>query len=412
MLTYDEALVKVEAAVPGRRAGLTPLKDCYGRILAEEIVAPTDLPPFTRSLVDGFALRSSDLARGWNRLRIIGEAAAGAPATTREIGPGECVRIMTGAPLPAGADAVQKFEETEQPEPLEVIIKESVDAGAHVLPVGSEIRRGAALMQPGVRLGATEAAVLAGLGREAVRTWFPPSVKIASTGDELTAPGRLLEPGQIFDSNGLMLELRARELGARTGAAERIGDDPQIIREFVDRATEDLLILTGGVSAGDYDYVHRILPEAGFEVVFHGVRIKPGKPVLLARRGDQLAFGLPGNPVSAAVTFELFVRTVIRRWSGFPDGRLPAIQARLELPLKHPVGRLFFRPGHLRCSHRHGWAATPARWISSSDLIGLASADCLIQIPAETTVLDAGDEVMVNVLDWYRPQPGHNLEND
>jgi molybdopterin molybdotransferase len=410
MISYDEASRKTLAAIPQPLSESLPLAECPGRVLAEAVKANQDLPPFTRSLVDGFALRSDDLRRGWNRLRVIGSVAAGAAETVREIGPGECVRIMTGAPLPAGADAVQMFEETEQLAPLEVVIRTPVSAGAHLLPAGAEARPGSVILEPGRILGPAEIAVLAALGRPEIRTWRPPRVKVVSTGDELVPPGRNLEPGQIYDCNRPMIEARSRELGAFLDPGAQLRDDPSAIQHQMVAADSDFLVLTGGVSAGDHDYVHELLEPSGFSVIYHKVAIKPGKPVLFASRGRQRLFGLPGNPVSAAVTFELFVRPAILKWMGHSNPCLPAVKARLTAPIRQRTGRLFFRPGRFRIGADAAATVCPLRWVSSSDLIGFADSNCLIQVPADTGELVAGDEVLVSVLD--RPRFGDRWDRE
>jgi molybdopterin molybdotransferase len=399
MISYAEALRLTLSAVPEPSAESCRLQECAGKVLAEEIRADHDVPPFTRALMDGFALRSQDLARGWRRLRVIGEVAAGGPPPPRPIGPGECLRIMTGAPLPDGADAVQIREETESLSEVEVVIHGTVAPGANLLPAGSEIPRGTVVLKTGQKLGSPQLALLATLGKDHILTWQPPSLKVISTGDELVSPGQPLSGAQVYDSNGLMLAARAKELGIPVCRWEHVGDDPSAMRRLLEGGEEDLLIWTGGVSAGDRDYVHRMVAEAGFEIVFHKVRIKPGKPVLLARQGRRLVFGLPGNPVSAAVTFELFVRTAVRRWMGFRACTLPETKARLVEPLQQRPGRLFFRPGILRAGKEEGWQVRPTGWVSSADLQAYAAANCLIQVPAEAADLAAGAIVRVSVLD-------------
>lgn len=409
MLTFQEALDRTLQAVPAPQRVNRPLAQCEGCCLAEPVVAEFDMPPFNRAQVDGFALRSADLARGWLQLRVIGESAAGSPPPPREVGPGECVRIMTGAPVPAGADAVQMFEETEQLAPLEIAVRTPVKTGANVLPEGSEIRRGARVFKTGRTLGAADLAILAALGVSRVSVWRPPAVTVISTGSELVEVGSPLSAGKIFDSNRIFLEARIRALGATGLPGLLVPDDPATIGAILANPSPDLFIFTGGVSAGDYDYVHRLLPEAGFTVEFHKVAIKPGKPILLARRGSQLLFGLPGNPVSAAVTFELFVRTAILRWIGQPSAGLPRIQARLLRPIRQRPGRLFFQPGRLSVG-QGGWKTEPTRWIASSDLLALADADCLIEVPAEVSELTEGAEVQVRILDRARLPGAGGLE--
>ncbi len=300
-------------------------------------------------------------------------------------------------------------EATEMVSEVEVILRESVQAGANLVAAGAEIPRGTVVLRPGRQLGPTQLALLAALGKESVLTYRPPSLRVISTGDELVEPGRPLGPGQIHECNGIMLEMRCRELGVQVAPRELVGDDPQAIRRLLESAGEDILVWTGGVSAGDYDHLPRTIAEAGYEIVFHRVRIKPGKPVLLARRGDGLIFGLPGNPVSAAVTFELFVRTAIRRWAGFAAAALPEIRASLAEPVSQRPGRRFFRPATLEVAAAGGWQVRPTGWVSSADLRAYAAADCLIQIPEEESALPAGAPVRVCVLDAFAGNLGDRL---
>jgi molybdopterin molybdotransferase len=390
MLSYEHALQLILDRIPAPSRESVPVTRALGRVLAEDVAADIDLPPFRRAVMDGFALRSKDLERGWFRLRVVGEAAAGAGLAPR-VGPAEAVRIMTGAPVPAGADAVQRVELTEALEGNEVLVREPVAAGTYVQEAAAEVRRGDRVLSAGQEIGPPQVGVLASFGRSSVRVYRTRGAALIPTGDELVEIGATPAFGQIRNANGPMLLAQARRAGLRARLLTPAGDDPRALREVVRRNRRvDILVFSGGLSMGERDYVRGVLEEEGVEVVFHRVAVKPGKPVLFGRRGAQLIFGLPGNPVSTFVTFELFVRPAARRWMGL-SAPVPA-RARLQDRIRHRPGRLFFKPG--RCDLSEGrMLVRPLDTGGSSDITGFARANCLIMVPADREVLEAGETV-------------------
>lgn len=398
MLSYSEALETLLGAVPDPVEETASIETALGRCLAEDVVADMDLPPFDKSLVDGFALRSRDLARGWYRLTIIGESAAGEPCPY-EVGPAEAVRIMTGAVVPEGADAVQMVEHTEELSPREVIVQSRVESGEHVLRQAAEIRKGSSVLKKGRNLDPASIGLLAAMGRTTVRVHRVPTAVLVSTGNELVPAGQALGPGQIRDSNSPMLASLAQAAGMKLSGAEALKDDPEAVKCFLEKhRAEDLLLISGGLSMGGKDFVHQVIKEGHAEVLFHKVAVKPGKPVLAARRGSQLILGLPGNPVSTLVTFHIFVRPVVRRFQGFLATRHQLIRIALNEPVSQKPGRLFFKPGKLVFGPE-GLTVSPLGTQGSSDVAGLVSSDALIQVPADCERLERNTLVNVLLLD-------------
>jgi molybdopterin molybdotransferase len=280
------------------RAGLTAL----GSILAEDVVSDFDSPPFAKSMVDGYAVRSADLPRSANLLRIAGEVLAG-QTYKKIVGSGETVCIMTGAPIPAGSDAVVMLEKTTLTHDSgAVTIPGPVPAGQNILPRGAEMRSGDNVLTAGTRLRPQELGILATLGKTRLQVYRRPVMAVLSTGDEVIEPGEDLQPGQIRNSNAVMLQAQTARAGVPVQYLGIARDDVASLRPFLEQGLgHDVLLITGGVSAGKVDLVPNVLAELGVEAIFHKVSMKPGKPILFGRRGATLAFGLPGNPVSAYV---------------------------------------------------------------------------------------------------------------
>jgi molybdopterin molybdotransferase len=325
LLTIAEALAQVLGRVQPLEAEDVPVDEAAGRVLAEPATAAVDLPSFPASAMDGFALRAEDVPA---TLPVVWRVAAGRPAD-RPLAPGEAMAIATGGVVPDGADSVVPIEEVDERDGL-VVVRERVPAGAHVRDRGGDLERGAIVVPAGVRLGPVHLGALAAAGLTTVRCGRTPRVVLAVTGSELRPPGEPLERGQIYDANGVILATQIRSSG---GAVERLPpvlDDPEATRAAVARGLEaDVLITSGGVSVGVLDLVRATEAELGVEEVFWQVAVRPGKPVAFGVRGATLVFGLPGNPVSSLVGFELFVR--------------PALLALQGALVTGPV----FRPGRL-----------------------------------------------------------------
>ncbi len=342
MLSVEEALQRILAAIPVLGAETVELTAALGRVLAEPVVAGRDLPPWDNSSMDGYALRAADTAGATAdrpaRLRLLGEIPAGTVAH-RAVGGGEAYRILTGAPVPAGADAVIPQEEVRREGGI-VVVPRPVTLGDFVRPRGEDIRAGDAVLDPGTVLAPAALGVLAALGRPLVRVYQRPRVAILSTGDELVDLDAVPGPGQIPNSNTYTLSAQVREAG---GVPVNLGiarDTREHLEErFRWGLAADVVVSSAGVSVGDRDFVREVMEKLGAELDFWKVSMRPGKPLTFGRVGGRPFFGLPGNPVSSMVTFELFVRPALRRMAG--DLRLfrPRVTARLAEPLDNPGPR-------------------------------------------------------------------------
>ncbi len=398
--TYDEVLSLLLQNLPSPARERVPLEACAGRVLATAVEADLDLPPFDRGVMDGFAVRSADVQSVPCRLRVVGDVAAGDSAEI-SVGLKEAVRIMTGAPLPRGADAVQMVEKTVQVGAGLVEILEPVLSGENVARRASEVQKGTIVLRPGQRLSSSKIGVLAAFGQHTVEVFRPPRAVIIPTGTELVDVREIPGPGEIRNSNAYMLKAQCAALGVDADVTQPLGDDRErtaaVFEEF---RSVDLLIFSGGVSMGDRDYVHMVIKDSDARVVFHKAAIKPGKPILFARRANQVILGLPGNPVSSFVTFELFVRPAARVLSGWEQGGLPRVTARLEAAVRHKPGRLFFQPASLRFEGP-GFAVTPIETKGSADMVAFCEANSLLIVPAEVTHLEVGRTVEVMLLETF-----------
>lgn len=311
MLTVEEALERIVRTAPAVRVERVDLAAAAARVLAERIVAPLDLPPFAASAMDGFAVRAADTP---GTLAVVETVAAGSVARGR-VEPGTAIRIMTGAPVPAGADAVVMVEDTTT-DADRVSVGVAARVGQHVRPAGNDVTAGTVLLEPGATLHAGALGMIASLGIASVAVARRPRVAVISTGDEIVEPGRPLGPGQIHSSNSRALCALVEEAGGVAVDLGNVPDDPAAIRRAFDAgAVHDLVLSTGGVSVGDFDHVKAVLGDA---VEAWRVRMKPGKPLVVARLGSTPVLGLPGNPVSCMVNFLQFARPGSARRSAIP----------------------------------------------------------------------------------------------
>jgi molybdopterin molybdotransferase len=374
------------------------LLEAHGCVLAEDAAAEHDVPPFANSAMDGYAVRSSDAYEG-AELAVVGEVAAGAELPAGEVGFGQAVRIMTGAPLPPGADVIVPVEQAdEDAEGARVRLRTTGRRGDHIRGPGEDVRGGEVVLQAGRRLGAADIGMLAAIGRVRVLVHPQPRVVIISTGDELLEPGTPDRPGAIRDANSFALTALARECGAAAFRLPVVGDDRRALQEAFEGALTqaDLLVTSGGVSAGRYDYVKQVLAQLG-DVRFTKVGMQPGMPQAFGFLDGVPCFGLPGNPVSAYVSFEVFVRPALRRMQGRTDLNRPRVTAILEDEVASPPGRVSFLRVKL---HRDGgvWHARTTGAQGSGILRSLVEADGLAEIPSDRTSVFAGERVVVHLL--------------
>jgi molybdopterin molybdotransferase len=400
MLSVEEALARVLAVIPVLGAESVELIAAHGRVLAEPVVSGRDLPPWDNSSMDGYALRAADTAGASAerpvRLRLTGEVAAGAVAG-RPVGPGEAYRILTGAPMPPGADTVVPQEEIRREEGA-VLVSRPAPPANYLRLRGEDIRTGETVLVPGAVLTPAALGVLAALGRALVRVHQRPRVAILSTGDELvdlaTPPG----PGQIPNSNTYTLAAQVREAGGipvNLGIARDSREDLEA--HFRAGLGADMLVSTAGVSVGDRDFVREVMEKLGAELDFWKVNMRPGKPLTIGRIAGRPFFGLPGNPVSSMVTFELFVRPALRALAGLGGtGRLRAA-ARLAEAQEKPRELEVYLRARLRVT-RGELVAVPLRSQSSGDLTSAAGVDALAVLPAGRSRLARGARVEAIVL--------------
>lgn len=396
MLTFEEARQKVIDQVGKKRGPRATMRasvwDALGLVLAQEIKTDREYPPFDRSTRDGYAVRAKEAAAG-AKLRCTGEIKAG-DSVTEALAPGTCVQIMTGAAAPAGADAVVMIEYTEREGDV-VRFARASQAGQNIVPRGSEAAAGQTILRPGMRLGYAELALAAQVGAAELLCAKKPRVAILSTGDEVipieNAPG----PFQIRNSNSVSLAAQVRIAGGEPVALGNAADRVEDLGEKIERGLkEDALVLSGGVSMGKYDLVEKVLKAMGAEFFFNAVAIRPGKPAVFGMCQGKPVFGLPGNPVSTMVTFELFAVPAIDLLSGAEPRPLPLVEARLGGALNEKPGLAHFLPARL--DWRGPQPEVQAlKWQGSGDIAALASANCFLVVPADRNKMETGERVSV-----------------
>lgn len=410
MLQYEEALARVISAVPTPASESVALAQADGRYLARDILSPIDLPPFDNSAMDGYAVRAADVASAKPnspvRLRLVGRVAAG-EKLPGDVTSGTCVRLFTGSPLPNGADAVVMQEDTkvDGAVPNEVLVLEPVKPWENVRFQGEDIKRAAAVAAKGDALTVGRLALLAATGCVEVMVSRQPTVGILATGSELKERGQSLEPGQIYESNRPAIAALVRKAGAIPRVYPLVSDVLEATQIALSNAFKecDMVITSGGVSVGEMDFVKQALANLGVELQFWKVAIKPGRPFVFSRfpgshnrlstADDKLFFGLPGNPVSALVTFLLLVRPAILRWQGAANVGLPRQSAILADPLENSGERRHYMRVRISNDGKCHSAGTQASHILSS----FAAANGLVDIPPRT-VLAAG--TTIEVLRW------------
>ncbi len=408
----QELILQYVRPLPPEATCLTP--SSLGLVLAENVISDLDSPPFDKALMDGYAVRATDLKEGHATLEVVEEVPAG-HAPERSIASGRTIRIMTGAPIPGGADAVVKVELSKEVEANRVVLKDQPRPGQNILPRGQEMTRGEVVVRAGCRLRPQEFGVLAAVGRTSVLVHPAPAVAILCTGDEIVEPHIVPGPAQIRNSNGPMLLAQVCRAGGIPRFLGIARDQEEHLRSRITEGLQShVLILSGGVSAGKRDLVPATLAQLGVQAIFHTVEMKPGKPMFFGVaaantaycvRGSAnkdgygtLVFGLPGNPVSSLVCFELFVRPAIGRLLGRDEPGPCIVKAVLEEDFPYRSDRPTYHPARLGAGETGGrtfWRVRPVAWSGSADLRGLLPANAFVLFPPGDQVHKAGQAFAV-----------------
>jgi len=414
VLTFEDARRVVEnhgsRLSPGAHENVALLHSA-GRILAESVVADRDIPPFPRSTRDGYAVHAADLERLPAKLAVVGEIKAG-PMPGKipsRLNRGEAFSIMTGAPVPQGADAVVMIEYTSLQNDCVEITKE-IAPGENIVAQGAEARRGSVLLDRGTRLNEAAIALAASVGKSRLQVFSRPSVAVLATGDEIVAVDAEIAPTQIRNSNSYSLAVQIQETGGEPVLLPIAPDDPRRLRQLIEQGLQsDLLLMTGGVSMGRYDLVEQVLAELRAEFFFTGAKIQPGRPVVFGRVScgagiltratsapvsHKYFFGLPGNPVSTMVTFELFARPMLEALAGMSPHPLAFLHARLKAEIRVKSGLRRFLPAILSGEYADSQAEL-VPWQGSGDITARSRSNCLVMIPPDREHIAAGEWVAV-----------------
>jgi len=394
MIRVEDAWAKIHALARPLPVERRRLEEAAGLVLAERVRAPMDLPPFDNSAMDGYALRATNTTEAKAehpvRLTVTGEVAAGGWQET-PVSPGTAVKIMTGAALPPGADAVLMLEDGRLRDG-HVEVRAPVPVGTHIRRQGEDVRQGEVLLEPGLRLTAQRLGLLAGSGVAEVAVFRRAQVSLLATGSELVALGASLAPGQIYDSNRVVLQTLLQDAGSRCEDLGIVPDDPTAIAERVRQGlSADVLLISGGVSVGAHDHVKPVLRELGMDTVFWRVAMKPGKPLLCGRLGGRWVFGLPGNPISCVVGFLVFIEPLLRRLEGEHDARPRYARALLTRAVSKKDERRHFMTAHLAPAPDGGLEATPTEKQGSAMMQALAQANAFVVIPEDREEIPAGE---------------------
>ena len=393
MISVAEAIQIVRQQTVSLGSEKVELPNALGRVLAQEVVADSDLPPFDRSQMDGYAVQAADTTNAPVSLRIVGESAAG-KGWRQRMNSGEAVRIMTGAPVPEGADSVQQVELTHELKDGTVVeLLSPVEHGKSIVKQGEEIAAGETILRPGVTINAAMMAVLAAFGYAQVEVARRPRVAVAATGSELVSVDEQPGQDQIRDSNNYSISAYAELAGALVQRLSLTRDETSLLTRQIGQAAEnfDVVVTSGGVSMGVYDVTKNALKELGAEIFFERVALRPGKPIVFARLpGGALVFGLPGNPVSVSVTFNLFARTALLVMQGANEPVLKQESVLLARAVKGTMDRETYLPAQLMTNDDGELIAFPLKWGGSSDFVSFALTTALVIIPAGFKSVEAG----------------------
>ncbi len=396
-ISVREAYDVIMSHLPAPTAEKVPLMRSLGLVLAEDIVADMDMPPWDRSAMDGYAVRSADVLQP-AELKVVDVIPAG-KMSKRALQPGEAIKIMTGAPVPEGADAVVQVEKTKSSGDL-VMIREVVAPGTNISRRAQEVKAGDVLVKAGSMVRSQEVGIMASVGYHAPRVFKRPTVAVLTTGDELVEVDKKPVDGQIRNSNAYSLAAQIASIGVPYAYLGIVPDVRETLAAKLVQAmaAANVVILTGGVSAGEYDLVEDVMKSKGVEIVFDRVAIKPGRPMVFAKSPDKLLFGLPGNPVSTFVTFEIFLRPALGRLMGNTLLDRPVVEAEISVNFGKPQGRDQYCPARLTWVRDH-YIVAPIESHGSADLRALSQANSLLVIPTGEGPYLAGKHVKVVALD-------------
>ncbi|HEY7593866.1 MAG TPA: gephyrin-like molybdotransferase Glp [Actinophytocola sp.] len=393
-LSVDDYRARIASLVPPAPVVLLPTDECLGRVLGADVVAPVALPPFDNSAMDGYAVRAADVAGAERHAAVALPVPVDIPAGRTDIVPllpSTAHRIMTGAPVPPGADAIVKVEDTDGGVER-VAVRAPVEPGTHIRRAGEDVAEGATVLRAGTVLGAAQLSLAAAVGRAELPVYRPVRVLVLSTGTELVVPGNPLLHGQIYESNSVLLAAAVREIGGTATVLRAVPDDVEQFHAAVKAHPDaDVLVTSGGVSAGAYEVVKDALTGRGVE--FMRVAIQPGGPQGSGRFGELPVVSLPGNPVSTALTFELFLRPALLSAMGHAEVDRPRTRAAVTEDLRSPAGKRQYRRARL-----DGSSVTPVGGPGSHLLASFAASDCLIEVPEDVTEVPAGADVEILLL--------------
>jgi molybdopterin molybdotransferase len=397
MISFFEAKRLILESTEPKAAVEVNCEHAFGMAAVEDVVSDTDIPPFNKSAMDGYAVRSQDVASVPVTLKVVDTIPAGKYFKNGLSG-GECVKIMTGAPVPAEMDSVIMVENSKTETDGRVTFFKDCVSGRNICFQGEDVKKGETILKKGTMIKGPEIAILATAGRRRVKVIGKPEVATLSTGSEIVEPGERLPEGKIRNSNGPMLNALLRSLGCETEYLGIAGDETEGLRERIRRGfKKDILLLSGGVSVGDYDLVPEVLRGEGAEIVFHKVRIKPGKPLLFARKDKCLIFGIPGNPVSNYVAFFLYIKPAVQKMIGAQYER-PPVDAIMDIDFYNKSDRLHIVPS--RYTIKDGqFHMSPIRLNGSADIIGCSSSNCFALFECGAGPLRKGEKVKILLLD-------------
>ncbi len=390
MLPVVEALEIILSAVQMRPAQIISLTESLGCVLAQDVASPINLPLWDNSAVDGYAVHSSDVADANEsspiHLRVAATVPAGTAAETR-LDPQTCARIFTGAPIPEGADAVVMQEDTHPHHEGYVAVEESVEPGENIRHAGDDVGKDEIVLRSGGVLGPMQLGMAAAVGLAQLAVYPRPRVGVLVTGAEIIEPGRSLHAGQIYDANSYTLCALVKQAGCEPVELGIADDTREDLHEKIDYGLSecDAVITVGGVSVGEYDFVKEVLAELGYEQKFWKIAMRPGKPFVFGARGDKLVFGLPGNLVSAAVTFLILVRPALLKMRGVAEIDLPTVTAEAVEDFVSHGDRAHYMRATLQWDGKK-WLAKPLPRQGSHVISSLVNADCLVEVPKETTI--------------------------